>query len=154
MIEIYTDGACSGNGKENAVGGWAFVVVKKGKQEHSEYGGETGTTNNQMELTAVLKALLYFEKNMNLTDTLRIKSDSAYIIDCLNKGWYKKWKLNGWKNSSGEPVKNRELWENILGSIDNIGKSTIDFIKVKGHSGNKYNEIADVLAVKGAKEKK
>lgn len=155
FITIYTDGACQGNGNANAVGGWAFICINNEGQNYVRYGGEVGTTNNKMELTAVAEALEYFTTIADLENKLEIVSDSKYVIDCLTKKWYKKWVLNGWKTATGAEVKNPELWQKILDLIENkIGKETINFKWVKGHNGNVFNEVADRLAVKGLEEAK
>lgn len=142
-MEIYTDGACKGNpGK----GGWAFVVVLEDKKTYFDTGKEINTTNNRMELTAVLKALEYSCEN-NVSDLL-IYSDSAYIVNCFNEKWTDKWISNGWKTSKKKDVLNQDLWKSILELHKKINK--ISYVFVKGHSGNKYNEEADKLASSAA----
>ena len=141
-LDIYTDGACSGNGYEG-IGGWACVATNGAKTKELS-GGELNTTNNRMELIAVIKAIEYF-KGSSLKDShlLRIFSDSAYVVNAINKRWLKKWIINGWKTSQGGPVQNRDLWE-IVNKYD----KEVDFqiIKVKGHDGDPLNERCDVLA--------
>lgn len=152
---IYTDGACSGNGKATAIGGWAFVVDRYSEEHHKRIiyhtsnGGEKEATNNKMELKAVLEALKNFQTYMEFDEDLTIVSDSKYFINCMDKKWYSRWRKNGWKNSNGEDVANRELWEEILANIEQIGVETVHFQWIKGHNGNKFNEMADELAVKG-----
>jgi ribonuclease HI len=136
-VEIYTDGACSGN---PGVGGWGSIIIISKKEPVYLNGGEDFTTNNQMELTATIKSLQYFE----LPETIKIFTDSKYVMNGI-KLWINNWKKNGWKTASKKPVKNKNLWEDL----DNqILKHTIEWEWVKGHSGNKYNEIADTLARK------
>lgn len=141
-IIIYADGACHGNGKEQSSGGWGCVIAQNG--EHVELcGGKVGTTNNQMELTAVIKALEY----VNMTgDKIIVHSDSKYVVDCFEKEWHKGWERRGWKNSAGEPVKNQELWRELLNLVS---LNDVTFKWVKGHVGIPLNERADYLANQG-----
>jgi ribonuclease HI len=134
-VIIYTDGACSGN---PGVGGWG-VVILIGKQEPIFFnGGSDLTTNNQMELTAAIKAFQYFEESQYI----KIYTDSKYVMNGIEL-WINNWKKNGWKTTSKKPVKNKELWENL----DNeISKHKIEWQWIKGHAGNKNNEKADYLA--------
>ena len=136
MINIYTDGACSGN---PGIGGWGVVILVN-KQEILLNGGDQLTTNNKMELTAAIKALEYFETKKNLT----IYTDSKYVKDGI-ESWIINWKKNGWKTSTKKIVKNKELWI----QLDNlINKHNVTWKWVKGHSGLKFNEKADELARK------
>jgi len=135
VIEIYTDGACSGNpGK----GGWgAILLYREHKKEISGYLAHT--TNNQMELMAVIEALKIVKKTIEII----IYTDSVYVKDGITK-WIINWKKNGWKTANKKPVKNLELWQ----ELDSLAANhQITWKWVKGHSGNKYNEIADQLAV-------
>ena len=136
MINIYTDGACSGNpGK----GGWGVVILDNNK-EILLNGGDQLTTNNKMELTATIKALEYFEIKKDLI----IYTDSKYVKDGI-ESWIINWKKNGWKTSTKKIVKNKELWM----QLDNlINKHNVNWKWVKGHSGLEYNEKADELARK------
>lgn len=149
---IYTDGACSGNGKAISYGGWAFIVDRYSVdyQRRIVYckksGGKKPATNNEMELTAVLEALKYFTTIAEFDECLVIVSDSRYFINGMKQKWYIKWKNNGWKNSNGEDVANKELWQNIIDYSEKIGLDTIEFQWIKGHSGHEYNEMADELA--------
>lgn len=135
-VTLYTDGACSGNpGK----GGWgAILIYKDYKKEMS--GGEKDTTNNKMELTAAIEGL------SALKEPCRVKlySDSKYLIDGITKGWARSWRAKNWKKSDGKPALNVELWEKIL-ELDEYHE--IEYIWVKGHAGNPYNERCDRLAV-------
>lgn len=135
-VEIYTDGACSGNpGK----GGWAAVLVYKGTKKEIS-GGEKETTNNRMELTAVIEALKCLKEPCNVTLT----TDSKYVCDAINKRWVFSWKKNGWKKADKKPALNVDLWEQLLDILD---KHNVEFVWVKGHNGHKYNERCDELAV-------
>ena len=144
-IIIYCDGACSGNQFGNNVGGWGAVLIFKNKKKEI-FGGEKNTTNQRMELTACIKAL---EQLKSKQYSIEIYSDSAYLINCINQAWYKKWEKNGWKNSKKEPVENRDLWETLLELINDYNPK---FIKVEGHSGIALNERVDKLAQLGIKQ--
>lgn len=150
IINVYTDGATSGNGQENSYGGWAYMITD-GKEFFSSYGGEVGTTNNRMELTAAIKGIetardLYPEATL-----INIISDSAYLVNCYTQGWYKNWEQNGWINSSKKPVLNRDLWEILIPYFYSINYT---FTKIKGHAGHECNELVDELAKRGAQEAK
>ena len=128
-VTIYTDGACSGWG--------AIVMHNENKKELS--GGIKDTTNNIMEITAVLEAL----KALKFPCEVDIYSDSAYVVNCFNQGWIYNWLKKGWKTASGENVKNKELWEELY----NLTKvHNVTFHKVKGHADNEYNNRCDELA--------
>ena len=134
-VIIYTDGACSGN---PGPGGWgAILMYKDTKKEIS--GGKKDTTNNVMELTAALEAL----KLLKFPCEVELYSDSAYLVNGFNQGWIYGWQKNNWKNSSKEPVKNKEIWEEIYKMTQ---KHKVKFIKVKGHSDNELNNRCDELA--------
>lgn len=136
LVEIYTDGACSGNPGN---GGWAAVLLFKGKEKEI-YGFEQLTTNNRMELMAAIEAL----KVLKYPCQVRLYSDSAYLVNAFNNGWLTKWQRNGWLNSRKDSVENRDLWEKLL-ELSSI--HDIIWIKVKGHADNKYNNRCDELAV-------
>ena len=134
-IVIYTDGACSGN---PGPGGWgAILMYNEHKKEISGVNKET--TNNIMELTAVVEALKLLKHECNV----KIYSDSAYVVNAFKNGWINNWMKNGWRTSSKEPVKNKELWMTLY---DFTRIHNIEFIKVKGHSDNEYNNRCDELA--------
>ena len=135
-IVIYTDGACSGN---PGPGGWGAVLIyKDNKKEIS--GGSKNTTNNIMELTAVIEAL----KQLKYPCEVDLYSDSAYVVNCFNQGWIYNWQKNNWKTASKEPVKNKEIWQELY-DLTKIHK--VKFFKVKGHSDNELNNRCDELAV-------
>ena len=139
-VTIYTDGACSGNpGK----GGWGAILVF-GDVEKQISGANPNTTNNQMELTGPIEALKLLKRPCNV----KLYSDSAYLINGFVQGWIYNWEKNGWKTADKKDVKNRDLWEEIL-KLSRIHK--IEWIKVKGHSDNKYNNLCDALAVNAYK---
>lgn len=144
-IIIYCDGACSGNQFSKNVGGWGAVL--KYKESIKEiYGGERNTSNQRMELTACIKAL----EQMKRTDIpIEIYSDSAYLVNCINEGWYQRWILNNWKTSAKKPVENRDLWERL---IELLQKYKVKVHKVEGHAGVELNERADELAQLGMKK--
>ena len=135
-IKIYTDGACSGN---PGIGGWGVVIVNNSKSIYLN-GGLMNTTNNQMELKASIEALKYFKESQSLT----IFTDSEYLKNGI-KYWINNWKNNGWKTAAKKPVKNKDLWIELDSSIK---KHNISWKWIKGHSGNKFNEKADMLAKK------
>ena len=134
-VIIYTDGACSGN---PGPGGWGSILMYKGNSKEIS-GGKENTTNNIMELTAVIEGL----KLLKFPCKVKLYSDSAYVVNAFNEKWIYGWLKNGWRNSSKEPVKNKELWQELY----NLTKiHEVEFIKVKGHSDNEYNNRCDELA--------
>ena len=140
-VTIYTDGACSGN---PGPGGWgALLMYKDTKKEIS--GGKKETTNNVMELTAVIEGL----KLLKFPCKVKLYSDSAYVVNGFNQKWIYGWIKNGWKNSSKEPVKNKELWQELY---DLTKVHEVEFIKVKGHADNEYNNRCDELARNAIKD--
>ncbi len=134
-VTIYTDGACSGN---PGPGGWAAVLLY-GDNRKEISGGSKNTTNNIMEITAVIEAL----KCLKFECEAKVHSDSAYVVNCFNNGWIQKWKKNNWQTASKEPVKNKELWEELYNLVQ---KHKVEFIKVKGHSNVELNNRCDELA--------
>ena len=138
-IDIFTDGGCSGN---PGPGGWAFVALENDNLLSYSSGGDSQTTNNKMELTAVIKAL----ETCQILGAKKvcISTDSQYVKNGIT-AWIINWKRNGWKTSSKDPVKNKELWI----ELDNLCKEfDINWIWVKGHAGIKYNEMCDSLVRK------
>ena len=145
QIRIYTDGACRANGTKNALGGWAYAIIYNDELRLEEWGNEKETTNNRMEMMAVVEALKNFT---DLDEEIVVCTDSAYIHNCMKQKWYVNWQRNGWVNAAREPVKNKDLWEQIIPYFSN---PFVSFEKIKGHSGDKWNEYVDKLAVKAAK---
>lgn len=149
-IRIFTDGACSGN---PGIGGWSALIMFPECQNPMS-GGEKETTNNRMELTAVVQPLHKVIKEweqINGWDEFRgieVISDSAYVVNGVNQKWIETWKRNGWKTTSREPVKNKELWIELdkLISEAKAKEIELDFVKVKGHAGNHFNEMVDRMA--------
>jgi ribonuclease HI len=139
-ITIYTDGACSGN---PGPGGWGAVLIY-GDNKKEISGAKENTTNNVMEITAVLEALKLLKEECEVD----VYSDSAYVVNAFNQGWIYNWQKNNWKTSGKDPVKNRELWEELY-SLTKRHKVT--FIKVKGHSDNELNNRCDFLATSAIK---
>lgn len=135
-IDIFTDGACSGNPGQ---GGWGAVLRYHGTEKELS-GGEPETTNNRMELTAVIEALSALKEPCAVTLT----SDSKYVIDAVTKGWVYSWKKNGWRKADKKPALNVDLWEKLLPLLD---KHRVTFVWVKGHDGHPENERCDRLAV-------
>lgn len=134
-IEVYTDGACGWDGR----GGWAWWV----DDDLWENGPENDTTNQRMEMTAVLKAMEFFA-DRGVEQPILIVSDSAYVVNCFLDHWYRKWERNGWKNGKNRDVANRDLWVPML---EVYRESDVEFKHVRGHQGNYGNEKADLLAV-------
>ena len=134
-VTIYTDGACSGN---PGPGGWgAILMLGENRKEIS--GGSENTTNNIMELTAVIEALKILKRPCKVN----IYSDSAYVVNAFLQKWIYGWMKKGWKTAGGDPVKNKELWQELY-NLTKIHK--VKFIKVKGHSDNEFNNRCDELA--------
>ena len=146
-IEVYTDGACSGNPGN---GGYAFVILKGEKEILKLSGSQENTTNNYMELKAIVRAIEHVISELGSIPTKNkmevfIHSDSAYCINPVEKGWINFWESNGWISRTGEPIKNLELWIK-LNSLLKHRKFKFKFVKVKGHSGDRYNEMVDKAA--------
>ena len=143
-FEIYCDGSTRGNGQENAVGAWAWLLLADGKEVSRACQAEKNTTNQRMELTAAADALeVVFADFACPFDRVIVYTDSAYLHNCYKQKWYTGWENNGWKNSKKQPVANRDLWERL---IPFFGQPEVEFVKVKGHAGNHYNEIVDTMA--------
>lgn len=138
IIQIYTDGGCSGN---PGPGGWAYIIFAE-KEQIEESGGEKFTTNNRMELAAVINALDFMDSNENYRKALiKFYTDSQYVKKGITE-WIKNWLKNGWKTASKKPVKNKDLWE-ILNNLNTRMK--ISWNWVKGHSDNEFNNRCDSL---------
>ncbi|MBQ7816912.1 MAG: ribonuclease HI [Oscillospiraceae bacterium] len=136
-IEIFTDGACKGN---PGPGGWCAILRYNGVEKMIS-GGEKETTNNRMELSAVLFALKALKEPCHIT----LQSDSKYVLDSLSKGWVYGWQKKGWKKSDGKPALNVDLWQQLL---DEIKKHELEYVWIKGHAGHPENERCDAQAVK------
>lgn len=134
-VTIYTDGACSGN---PGAGGWGAVLIY-GENKKEISGFEADTTNNKMELTAVIKALEMLKTECDV----ELYSDSAYVVNAINENWLENWKAKNWVGSDKKPVKNIELWQK-LDSL--LNKHNVHFNKVKGHADNELNNRCDLLA--------
>jgi len=134
-VIIYTDGACSGN---PGPGGWGAILMYKGAKKEIS-GGMKNTTNNIMEVTAVIEAL----KCLKVESDVQVYSDSAYTVNAFNQGWIYNWMKNGWRTSGKEPVKNKELWQELYALTK---KHKVEFIKVKGHADNEFNNRCDEMA--------
>lgn len=134
-VEIYTDGACRNNPGR---GGWGAILVYGGKEKELS-GGEAMTTNNRMELSAVIAALSALREPCLVTLT----TDSQYVVNAIEKGWLEAWRKNGWKKSDKSRVLNVDLWEKLLELLE---KHRVELVWVKGHNGHPYNERCDKLA--------
>ena len=142
-VTIYTDGACSGN---PGPGGYGCVLIYNGREKRIS-GGERETTNNRMELTAVIEALSALKEPCRVT----LISDSKYVVDAIRLGWLDSWRESGWKKADKKPVLNVDLWQKL---VPLLVTHTVVFDWVKGHDGDKYNEICDSLAVEAAENAK
>ena len=134
-VIIYTDGACSGN---PGPGGWGAILMYKGAKKEIS-GGMKDTTNNIMEITAVVEAL----KCLKVESDVQVYSDSAYTVNAFKQGWIYNWMKNGWRTANKEPVKNKELWQELYALTK---KHKVEFIKVKGHADNEFNNRCDEMA--------
>lgn len=140
MVEMYTDGACRGN---PGPGGWG-VLLRYGDAEKELYGGEANTTNNRMELTAVIRGLQALSRSVEVT----VVTDSEYVKNGMQQ-WIQGWKRNGWKTAAKKPVKNVDLWQQL---DQLVAQHKVQWQWVRGHSGHEENERADELANKGIDE--
>jgi ribonuclease HI len=141
MIKIYTDGACKGN---PGIGGWGALLVHN-EQSIEIFDGELETTNNRMELMAVIQALNHAT---SIKDDVQIYTDSSYVQKGIQE-WIHNWKMNGWRSSNKKPVKNQDLWQ----KLDKLNSSlNVEWFWVKGHAGHPGNERADFLANEGVKK--
>jgi ribonuclease HI len=134
---VHTDGACRGN---PGPGGWAWAA----DESHYGAGPDANTTNQRMELTAVIEAL-----RSNPDGEIEVFSDSTYVVHCFRDQWYVGWKKRGWRNSQRQPVANRDLWESLFALTIDVGRP-VSFSWVKGHAGDKMNEFVDSLATLAA----
>lgn len=141
-IEIYTDGACKGN---PGPGGWG-ALLKTADAQKELFGGELGTTNNRMEMLAVIEALSALKRPCHVT----LYVDSQYVLKGVNE-WLTGWKARGWKTAAKQPVKNVDLWQRLDGLVSTAGHK-IEWCWVRGHSGDPGNEHADMLANRGVEQ--
>ncbi len=142
-VVVYTDGSCLGN---PGPGGWAWAIPGG----RSDSGGEVLTTNQRMEITAVLQALRMIGED-DPTRPITVVSDSNYVVRCFHDRWWEGWLRRGWRNSGGKPVANRDLWEPLF-DLTLRSQRTVGFRWVKGHSGDPWNDFVDELAVAAATE--
>ena len=134
-IDLYTDGACSGN---PGPGGYGTILSYQGHERRLS-GGEANTTNNRMELTAVIEGLAALKERCEVT----VYSDSKYVVDGIEKGWARSWKRNGWRKADRKPALNAELWDRLLQLLD---AHEVSFVWLKGHAGHPMNEECDRMA--------
>lgn len=139
-VTLYTDGACSGN---PGVGGWGAVLMYKDSEKRIS-GAEEATTNNRMELFAVISGLECLKEPCEVT----VYSDSAYTVNAFNNGWIYGWEKDGWKKADNKQVLNTDLWQRLLALTRT---HSVKFVKVKGHADNEYNNICDKLATDAIK---
>lgn len=133
---VYTDGACSGN---PGPGGWAAVIIDDGAVVKEICGGEAATTNQRMELLAAIEAL----RALSGRSRVRLHSDSAYLVNAFVRSWIPRWLKNGWRTAANKPVQNQDLWKDLVALA---GIHQVEWIKVKGHSNDFYNDRCDKLA--------
>lgn len=126
ILRIYTDGACSGNQSDENVGGWG-AVLEYGQHQKELFGGQVNTTNNRMELTAVIEALKALKSP---GQTIQIFTDSSYVANCFREKWYESWEQNKWRNAAKKSVENQELWKELLALVR---QHDVRFFRVKGH---------------------
>jgi ribonuclease HI len=135
-VTIYTDGACSGN---PGPGGWGTILIYQGREKELS-GGAPETTNNRMELTAVIEGLAALKEPC----AVRLYSDSKYVVDALTQGWAERWQKNGWRRKDKKPALTPDLWERLLRLC---GQHRVEAVWVKGHDENEFNNRCDALAV-------
>jgi ribonuclease HI len=140
-VILYTDGACSGN---PGPGGWGALLIWNGTEKELS-GGEADTTNNRMEMMAIIEGLKALKEKCHV----KIHSDSALIINAFNQHWITNWQKRGWKKSNKKPVENQDLWKEMLRVM---APHKVDWIKVKGHSTNELNNRVDRIAVAASKQ--
>jgi ribonuclease HI len=140
IVEIYSDGACRGN---PGPGGWG-VILRYGRHEKQLFGGEPETTNNRMELIAVIRGL----QSLTKKSRVKVTTDSQYVKNGITQ-WIHNWKRNGWKTAAKKPVKNADLWQMLDAEVNN---HQVEWAWVKGHAGHAENELADELANRGIEE--
>ncbi len=143
VYTVYCDGACIGNGSQNAPGGWGTIVIDPEGKETEFSDGVKGTTNNRMELSAAIAGLSAIPRGA----MVKLVSDSQYVINGLQKDWAKGWRRNGWHKSDGKPALNPDLWDQLLQLAE---QRQMSYLWVRGHSGHAYNERCDRLAVSAA----
>jgi len=150
ILRIYSDGGCAGNQSEENLGGWGAILefAKAGAADGAQpvrkelYGSEANTTNNRMEMTALLEAFRAIKKD---GQRIQVFSDSSYLMDCFRKKWYENWERNGWKTSQKKPVENQDLWKALLPFLE---RHRIEFYRVKGHV-NLDSEKTDAVKLYG-----
>lgn len=143
-VELWTDGACAGN---PGPGGWAAILVHPSGKNKEMSGGEKESTNNRMELMAIICGLEALKRRCRV----HVHTDSSYVLNAFEEGWLESWKQRGWKTAAKKPVANRELWERL---DKQVSRHEVRWVKVKGHSGVHYNELADQLAVNACEKHK
>lgn len=138
-IKIHCDGACSQKASSTGKGGYAAIIIFENNEEQELCGYEEVTTNNRMEMLAAIVAL----ESLKEPSEIELYSDSAYLVECFKQKWFEKWFINGWLNSGGKPVANKDLWIRLMKSF---GQHKIKFVKVKGHADDEFNNRCDLLA--------
>lgn len=151
--EIYTDGSAKGADASNRLGGWAYAILFDGDMVRKDSGGVRATTNQRMELQAVIEAIKG-ARELSKDDPgaiYKVYSDSAYVVNCYTQGWYIGWEANGWRNAAKKEVANRELWEQI---IPFFKSKSWHFYKTKAHENDYYNNYVDAMAQQASEKLK
>lgn len=153
VITIYSDGSCSDNQSKENFGGYGFIIVLDQERFVMMHGSEVNTTNNRMEMQAVIQALgIVTAHKEGRSLPIKLHTDSAYISNCFKNKWYETWRDNGWRTSKKKAVDNQDLWVKMIELYESHG--SVEIIKVKGHKGIELNEVADKLATHGTERAK
>lgn len=149
--QIYTDGSAKGSDYAHRAGGWSFLILYDGGVVAEGSGGEHDTTNQRMELRAAIEGIKNAQHlaNNSKDAVFEIYSDSAYLVNCYIQRWYNGWRRNGWRNAKDEPVRNQDLWQELIPCFENFHYA---FIKIRGHSQDKWNDRVDKLAQAAAEQ--
>lgn len=144
LVNVYTDGSCRKNGTENSAGAWGYIVLTDDQKVvmHEDCARCIGTTNQRMELEAVIQANVWLNERLGPFDEVHIYTDSAYLHNCYAQKWYENWRKNNWKNSKKQPVANQDLWEKLIPIFEDI---RYYFHKTQGHQGVYWNEYVDTM---------
>ena len=148
--EIYTDGSCRSNGAENAVGAWGYIILDNGVAISRNCGIEFNTTNQRMEMMAIINACKWIYGQLNRPlESVNVYTDSAYVQNCYKERWYINWLANDWRNSKKEPVANKDLWEELIPFFEH---PQYHFVKVTGHADDYWNNAIDSMVQRASME--
>lgn len=150
MYTLYTDGSCTNNGMANSFGGWAWVLVKDEENTivAKDKGMEAPTTNNRMELLAVISGLEWIKSYFMATKGIKIVADSKYVLDAFRQDWIAGWRRRNWKNAKNKPILNMDLWTRLISLVEELQP---EWEHVHGHTGHLYNEMCDKLAAEASR---